>query len=107
MTPSTQLHTSTHLISAPIYDPEAAIKAEFGRLIHAALINRSFREKLLFNPLRSIEDGYCGESFHFPSELKERIQLIHAESLESFSMQLLQTISSPRVPERAVLHHYQ
>jgi hypothetical protein len=105
MTPISQSLASAHIASNAVYDTEAAVKAEFGRLIHAALINQRFRQKLLSNPLRSIEDGYCGESFHFPSELKDRIQLIHADSLESFSMQLLQTMNSPRVPERAVLHY--
>jgi hypothetical protein len=106
MNPISQSLTSMHFVSTTVYDPEAAVKAEFGRLIHAALINPRFRQQLLSNPLRSIEDGYCGESFHFPAELKERIQLIHADSLESFSMQLLQTTNSPRVPERALLHYH-
>lgn len=105
MTPKTQSFSMKPLNSPAVYDPQAAVKAEFGRLIHAALINQRFRQKLLSNPLSSIEDGYCGESFHFSPELKERIQLIHAESLESLSMQLLQTINSPRVPERVALRY--
>jgi len=105
MSPITQLHASLTLASPAVYDPETAIKAEFGRLIHAALINQNFRKKLLSNPINAIEGGYCGESFHFSPELKERIQLIHTDSLESFSMQLLQTLESHHIPERAVLRY--
>jgi hypothetical protein len=105
MTPIKQPISVKSLTSTAAYDPQAAVKAEFGRLIHAALINQRFRQKLLSNPISSIEDGYCGESFHFPPELKEQIQLIHADSLESFSMQLLQTFNSTRVPERVMLRY--
>jgi hypothetical protein len=106
MTHITQTLSISPIKASQVHDPEAAVKAEFGRLIHAAVINRRFRQKLLSNPLSCIEDGYCNESFHFSTELKERIQHIHAESLESLSLQLLQTINSPRVTER-VAYHYQ
>jgi hypothetical protein len=90
--------------SAVSYDPQSAVKAELGRLIHAAIINKRFCQKLLTNPLSCVEDGYCGESFHFPSEFKERIQYLQAETLESLSIQLLQIANSPRIVEKAVLH---
>ena len=57
MTPITHSFASVSLASSAVYDPEAAVKAEFGRLIHAALINQRFRQKLLSNPLSSIEDA--------------------------------------------------
>jgi len=105
MTPITQSVLYSHAISTPAYDPEGAIKAEFGRLIHAAIISQGFCKKLLNNPLRTIESGFCGESFHFSPELKERIQLIHAQTLESFSMQLLQTIQSSPIPKQVEIHY--
>lgn len=104
MNPLTQINTKTSFGAKTTFDPQSGIKAELGRLIHAAIINKSFRQKLLTNPLSSIEDGYCGEKFYFPPELKERLQFIKAETVESFSLQLLQIISSPRIAEKAVLN---
>lgn len=89
----------------PVFDPQSVIKAELGRLIHAAIINKRFCQKLILNPLASIEAGYCGESFHFPTEFKESVKYVRAESLESFSAQLLQIVNSLRLSEKAVLHY--
>lgn len=105
MIPVTQTSLITRSALPEVFDLQADIKAEFGRLIHAAIINRTFRQKLLSDPLSSIEAGYCGEKFHFPPEIKERIQLIHAETLESLSFQLLQTIKIPYIAESAVIHY--
>ena len=104
MTLLTQSSYRTVTGSPVVFDPQAAVKAEFGRLMHAAIINRTFRQKLLADPSRSIEDGYCGEKFHFPPELKERIQLIRAESLECLSLQIMQIIDSPYISEKVILH---
>jgi hypothetical protein len=90
MTPNFQAHTLTPVFQPPDYDPKTAVMADFGRLIHAAVINSNFRQNLLNNPLACIESGYCGERFDYSPELKERIRLIHAGSLEEFSKQLLQ-----------------
>lgn len=75
------------------------INAEFGRLIHAAVINKGFRAKLLQNPVGCIDSGYCGENFHFPFEIKNRIKQINARSLEEFSSQVVKLINIPSVPE--------
>ncbi|MBW6473304.1 MAG: hypothetical protein K0B14_09295 [Anaerolineaceae bacterium] len=77
------------------------VNAEFGRLIHAAVINKSFRSNLLKNPAGCIDAGYCGESFHFPVEIKNRIKQINARSLEEFSSQIIKLINMPSVPEMA------
>ena len=79
------------------------INAEFGRLIHAAVINKSFRSKLLQNPVSCIDAGYCGESFHFPFEIKNRIKQINARSLEEFSSQVIKLVNKPSVPEMAAV----
>lgn len=88
-------------------DPYESVRMECGRLIHAAVINRRFLDRLLTNPLQSIEDGYCGEKFVFTREEKQRIQHIRATSLADFSNQLLQVIeipaSVPAVSEMAYL----
>ena len=101
MTPFTQSFATVPNYSAAPYDPDAAVLAEFGRLIHAAIINGNFRLRLLDNPLRAIESGFCGESFQFSPEVKEQIRLIHVGDLEAFSMQLLKTLKLVPVPERA------
>lgn len=80
------------------------IKAEFGRLIHAAVINKRFRENLLHNPLNCIDAGYCGESFNFPNEFKNRIRKINARSLEEFSSQVIKLFNVPSVTEMAPVY---
>lgn len=105
MTPITQALSTQPVFAGVVYDPNATVKAEFGRLIHAAIINRTFRENLLSNPVRSIDNGYCGETFHFPVELKERISTIQANSLEEFSSQLLQVVESPTLTKLPVLQY--
>lgn len=80
------------------------VNAEFGRLIHAAVINKGFRAKLLQNPVSCIDSGYCGETFHFPFEIKNRIKQINARSLEEFSSQVINLINMPNVPEMAPLY---
>jgi hypothetical protein len=106
MSPIFEYPTSENRYSAATADQQATIKNEFGRLIHAAIINRNFREKLLLNPLQSIEHGYCGESFQFNKEIKDRIRCIKATTLEEFSTELLRMVSSPVVRE-VVIAHYQ
>lgn len=105
MRPLTPSLSITPLGSAATYDPQSVVKVELGRLIHAAIINKRFCQKLLTNPLGSIEDGYCGESFHFPVEFLERIQAVRAETLEALSVQLLQIVNSPRITEKAVVRY--
>lgn len=73
-------------------DPNEAVRIECGRLIHAAVINRRFLNNLLANPLKSIEEGFCGEKFAFTREEKQRIRLIRASSLADFSSQLMQAV---------------
>ncbi len=90
--------------TSPVYDPQSAIKAELGRLIHAAIINKHFCQKLIKNPVQSIESGFCGESFHFPAEFKESVKYVRADNLESFSAQLIQIINSLFIAEKALLH---
>lgn len=83
------LDTRTPLISQ---DPNESILMECGRLIHAAIINKPFLNKLLTDPLKSIEEGFFGEKFVFSYEEKQKINLIQANSLSEFSKQLLQVI---------------
>lgn len=78
-------------------DPNESVRMECGRLIHAAVINRRFQDMLLTNPIKSIEDGFCGEKFAFTWEEKQRIKLIRANNLADFSNQLMQAVEYPPV----------
>lgn len=86
-------------------DPHESVLMECGRLVHAAVINRRFLEKLLANPLKTIEDGYCGEKFSFTREEQQQIMLIQASSLAEFSQMLVQAVQLacciPPAPEMA------
>jgi hypothetical protein len=73
-------------------DPHESVLMECGRLIHAAVISKRFLNTLLTNPIKSIEDGFCGEKFSFTREEKQQIKQIHASSLAEFSNLLIQTV---------------
>jgi hypothetical protein len=101
MIPLAQINKLSTDHSTKISSHNVDINAEFGRLIHAAVINKGFRAKLLQNPVGCIDAGYCGESFHFPFEIKNKIKQINARSLEEFSNQIIKLINMPSVPEMA------
>ena len=82
-------------------DLNETFKQECSRLIHAAVINRSFRAALLEDPLQAIEAGYCGEKFAFTRDEKRRIKNIQARSIEEFSAQLLRVMEMPAMSEYA------
>lgn len=105
MTPIADIQLNEPVTQSPKTDPQAGTKAEFGRLIHAAIINTRFRQLLITNPVNTIEKGYLGESFYFPNDVKNQIQNIHAGNLEEFSSQVVQIIETTSVPEIAVLHY--
>ncbi len=77
------------------------IKAEFGRLMHAAVINKHFRERLLENPIDCIEAGYCGEYFNFPFEIINSLKQINVKSLEEFANHIIKLINLPARKEIA------
>lgn len=105
MTPIPVFSFSSPTPQAPKYDSDAALKAEFSRLIHAAIISSHFRDSLLQNPVLTIENGYLGESFQFSSEVKDRIKMIRAGSLEEFSSQVMRVVNTQNISEMAVLHY--
>ena len=105
MTPIFEYYPSSSGNTAVSLDPRMAVKAEFSRLIHAAIINRRFREKLITNPIQTIETGYCGEAFYFSRELRDQIRLIHADSLEDFSFQFLQIVDSSTIRESVSIQY--
>lgn len=75
-------------------DPNASVMMECGRLIHAAVISSRFLNSLLTDPIKSIEAGFCGETFAFTHVEKQQIRHIHASSLADFSSQLIQAVEN-------------
>lgn len=79
-------------LSSTLATPNESFLMECGRLIHAAVISKRFLTTLLANPIKSIEDGFCGEKFSFTLEEKQLIQQIQATSLTEFSSMLIQAV---------------
>ncbi|GAP22003.1 hypothetical protein [Leptolinea tardivitalis] len=104
MTPVTAMLLNTRALIPPANDPLAATKAEFGRLMHAAIISPRFRQHLLTNPEKAIENGYMGESFHFTPEIKSQLAGLQAGTLEEFASQVLEIVETPSHAEMVVLH---
>ena len=63
---------------------------EYSRILSAAVINNSFREMLLKDPVKAVCGGYSGEKFNLNSEDKSRLASIRASSLADFAAQLSQ-----------------
>ena len=85
-----------------------AVLMEYSRLIHAAVVSKRFLNALLANPIKAIEEGFCGERFSFTWEEKQQINQIHASSLAEFSQMLLQAVQQPccipAAPDMAFSH---
>lgn len=64
------------------------IQNEFSRLLTAAVINGSFRQALLNNPVEAISSGFGGEAFNLSSDVVQRLSTIRANSLAEFASQL-------------------
>ena len=64
------------------------IQNEFSRLLTAAVINGSFRQALLSNPVEAISSGFGGEAFNLSSDVVQRLSTIRADSLAEFASQL-------------------
>ncbi len=62
---------------------------EISRIMTAAVVNRHFRQDLLNNPRRAIENGYGDECFVLAEEQTERLEKIQAHSLEEFATQVI------------------
>jgi len=87
-------------------NPSDDLMSEIGKVLQAAVINKTFRENLLSNPLQSIESGYFGEAFHIPTELLQSISLIKSSNLQHFSEAVLLIVNSIRIPEMAEISSY-
>jgi hypothetical protein len=106
MTSLPVMHVTTKDIPTQQNDPLAATKAEFGRVIHAAIISPRFRTQLLTNPLTAIDKGYLGESFQFSSKVREQLRDVQTGTLEEFSSRVLGITETPSIVEMAVPHYH-
>jgi len=64
------------------------IQQEISRLLTAAVINGSFRQALLSNPVAAISSGFGGEAFNLGADVVKRVSTIRATSLADFASQL-------------------
>jgi hypothetical protein len=62
---------------------------EVSRIMTAAVVNQHFRQDLLNNPRRAIENGYGDENFILEEEHTECLEKIKAKSLEEFATQVI------------------
>jgi hypothetical protein len=88
------------------YDVADDLMCEIGKVLQAAVINKTFRDELLSNPLKTIESGYFGEAFHIPSELLDNFSLIRSSSLEHFAEAMLLMVNRINIPEMAEIAKY-
>ncbi|MEN8171251.1 MAG: hypothetical protein ABFS03_00060 [Chloroflexota bacterium] len=61
---------------------------DLSRLLTAAVVNKTFRMKLLADPKSALLAGYNGEPFSLKNEDKDLILSIRASSLSEFAAQL-------------------
>ncbi|MCJ7518590.1 MAG: hypothetical protein MUO42_02835 [Anaerolineaceae bacterium] len=76
--------------NAPSSPRSQIASPEYSRILSAAVINNSFRQMLLKDPINAVCGGYSGEEFNLNSEDKNRLASIRAASLADFAAQLSQ-----------------
>lgn len=104
MIPLSQINKISTDSKPAIREQNEDVKAEFGRLMHAAVINKRFRDSLLDNPIDCIEAGYCGEYFNFPFEIINYIKQINVKTLEEFANHVIKLINIPARKEVAPVY---
>lgn len=90
--------------STPVLNPEpstAAPSKEVNKLLCAAVISRSFRERLLNDPSRALEEGCNNEQFRLNSAERERVVAHSAVTLPEFAAGLRGTPAPRLEPDRA------
>lgn len=89
--------------STPVLNPEpsaAALSKEVNKLLCAAVISRSFRERLLNDPSRALEEGCNNEQFRLTASERERVLAHSAATLPEFAAGLRGTPAPRLEPER-------
>lgn len=77
------------------------VSIELNRLLCAALVSQSFREKLLVNPEAALSEGYSlgsfgTEMFDLTDEEKQVVLSIKAKSLQELASQIAQIYTPPK-----------
>ena len=67
----------------------AYIEQQFSRILTAAVINGTFRQTLLKDPVGAISMGFGGEAFDLSADVVKCISSIKANSLSEFATQLV------------------
>jgi len=75
-------------------------RLEFGRLISAAVVNKSFRKQLIDDPIKAVESGYYGQAFFFTAEEKTILASIKAIDLQDFAATLLKIQNQKPISEK-------
>jgi len=69
---------------------QGTCSSEISKIISAAVINTDFRESLLADPARAINDGYHGQMFYLTNEEKAWINSIKVSAISEFAKKILQ-----------------
>jgi len=64
------------------------IHPEYSRILSAAVINKSFREKLLKDPAHAIARGFNGETFDLTADETRRLVALKGLSLPEFALRI-------------------
>ena len=81
---------SRNFLESP--EMEAQGSSGISRLLAAAVINRDFRDLLLSDPERALDQGYQGESFNLDYREKRLVLSVRAGSLTDFALQLMSSL---------------
>jgi len=96
-------HPAKNKVSVPEPDHRTLLQ-----VLVAAVINPSFQDRLLHEPLTAIEEGFNGQKFWLSAEELDILIAIQADSIETFAAQLetLQKMTSvKRLNGRQNGHH--
>jgi len=68
--------------------------SSISRVFAAAVVNQQFRNMLLQDPNRALQNGYLGETFSLSKEEQDLIVSIRANSLSDLAKQVTRSLSS-------------
>lgn len=68
--------------------------SSISRVFAAAVVNQQFRDMLLQDPNRALQNGYLGETFSLSKEEQDLIVSIRANSLSDLAKQVTRSLSS-------------
>ncbi|MFN8414212.1 MAG: hypothetical protein U0Z26_17660 [Anaerolineales bacterium] len=79
---------------AKINIPAAVVQSSgLNRMFAAAIVNQQFRELLLSNPQKALQNGYLGETFSLTKEEQDLIVSIRAHTLSELARQINKSLA--------------